>query len=664
LLIEQDEQMSLPLNYRTDRTAATCLAWAVGAFCLLWLPASSAQTDAALADSLIRQLPLLRNDTNKTYTFRDISYYLLQDHPDSALIYSRKGYELARGLGFLPGQIWNLNQEGYAHELLNHLDSALLCYEEAIDLARRAGDPLAEARMLNVLGTVYHHQGDFAAALAYYNQALQWFEELGDLEGRSQALNNLGIIYRVRRNYLKAVEVYGQSIAIKQQLGDRAGEAATLRNLGLAHAYLGGPERSLSYLHQAIAIHEDLDNPLEVAQCEVGIGSALYTLGRFEEAEAALISALQKLPESSALEYSTGLLLAGSLEAKRGQFGSGLVKMKQARELALATGRLDLLRQAEKELALAYEANGLLGSAAPHWKNYAAWSDSLASEQQQWAMEEMMARYESREKENRIRLQELALAEESAKNKYYLAVGLLFVLLFAGTSAYSYKRAKANQSLRQAHLITQTALRDKELLLKEMHHRVKNNLQMLNSLLSIQSREISDPKAKDAVQSSRSRVHSIALIHQLLYAREDFRQIDMRRFVDKLIGHCQQVYGLPERGIAIEAEVGPVFLDIDAATPIGLIINELIVNAIKHAFPHGRGGQIALCLGEKDGSLQLQVHDNGQGFQPTAEKPDSFGLKLIHTLAQRMGAALDVASTDGTTVTFLFPDLKPQGYAQ
>jgi two-component sensor histidine kinase/tetratricopeptide (TPR) repeat protein len=664
LLIEQDEQISHPLTNRADRAAARCLTWAVGAFCLIWLPASSAQTDAALADSLIRQLPLLRNDTSKAYIYRDISYYLLQPHPDSALIYSRRGYELARKLSFLPGQIWNLNQQGYAYELLNDLDLALLCYEQAIELARCAGDPVAEARMLNVLGTVYHHQGDFAEALAYYNQALRWFEELDDLEGRSQALNNLGIIYRVRRNYLKAVEVYGQSIAIKRQLGDRAGEAATLRNLGLAQAYLGQPERSLSYLHQAIAIHKDLDNPLEVAQCEVGVGSALYTLGRFEEAEAALKSALQKLPESSALEYSTGLLLVGSLEVKRGEFASGLAKMQQAHELALAAGRLDLLRQAEKELALAYEANGLPGRSAPHWKNYAAWSDSLASEQQQWAIEEMMARYESREKENRIRLQALALAEESAKNKYYLAVGLLFVLLFAGALAYSYKRAKANRALRQAHLVTQAALRDKELLLKEMHHRVKNNLQMLNSLLSIQSREISDPKAKDAVQSSRSRVHSIALIHQLLYAREDFRQIDMRRFVQKLIRHCQQVYGLPERDIAIAAEVGPLYLDIDAATPIGLIINELIVNSIKHAFPAEQDGQIFVCLREWEGTLQLQVRDNGQGFQPAAEKSDSFGLKLIHTLAQRMGATLDVASDDGTTVTFLFPDPKRQGYAQ
>lgn len=607
-----------------------------------------------LADSLINRLPLLPSDTNKTFVYRDISYYLLFSSPDSALIFSRRGYDLAERLLFIPGQIWNLNQQGYAHELNNHFDSALNCYMEALTLARQIEDQKVEANFLNVIGTVYYHQGSFAQAIAYYDAAAQLFDLLNDTDGLAQVLNNLGIVYRIRRNYERAIDVYKQSVSIKLKQNDRIGVANTLRNLGLLYAYIGQAEESLNYLKRAIDIHIAHDNQFEVAACEIGVGSALYTLGRLDEAESVLSKALPRLAETSVLEHCTGLLLIGSIDVQKGRLESGLEKLKQAYDLIKPSGRLDLLKTAEKEMARAAELLGHNQMAVTHWKNFAILSDSLASEQQQWAIEEIMARFESREKENLIQMQSLALAEESAKNKLYFAIGMLFVVLFVSALGYAYNRVRVNRKLKLAHVKTQSALDDKEMLLKEMHHRVKNNLQMLSSLLSLQMREISDEKALGVVQGNRSRLHSIALIHQLLYAREDFRQIDMKRFILNLAGHCEKIYDLKARHIKLIADVDPVLLDIDTATPIGLIINELVVNALKHAFPNGDGGQVVVSLKKQNDRVTLIVLDNGQGFKPESKKSDSFGLKLIDTLAKRMDANLEFAVEQGTKVTYGF----------
>jgi two-component system, sensor histidine kinase PdtaS len=612
------------------------------------------QTYQQLADSLIRQLPLLPNDTNKTYTYRDISYYLLLSNPDSALIFSRKGNDLAKRLLFVPGQIWNLNQQGFAHELNNNFDSAMRCYYEAIVLARRIGNRSAEARMLNVIGTAYYHVANFSEAIAYYDRAMQLLQEIDDAEGLSQVLNNLGILYRLRRNYRRATEIYEQSIVLKQALGDRKGEANTYRNFGLLYAHTGDLERSLQYLQQAIEIHHELGNMFGVVECEVGVGSALYLLGRYNEAEPILREALARLPETSTLENHIGLLLLGSIEVKNGFTQQGIRKMYDAYELVKPSGRLDLVMRAERELAVTNELLGQTRLAAQHWKNYAQLSDSLTSEQQQWAMEEMMARFESREKENLIQLQSLALAEESAKKKLFLTVWLLFVVLFAGSVGYAYNRLRVNRKLRLAHAQTQALLDDKEMLLKEMHHRVKNNLQMLNSLLSLQIREIRDEKALGVIEGNRSRLHSIALIHQLLYAREDFRQIDMQRFVNNLISHCKQIYDLEGKQIELHTEIDSLLLDIDIATPIGLIINELIVNAIKHAFPDGKKGLVTVQMKKLDKNLEMKVMDNGKGFEPQNKRKDSFGFKLINTLARKMEANLVFDHNNGTTVTYSF----------
>lgn len=191
------------------------------------------------------------------------------------------------------------------------------------------------------------------------------------------------------------------------------------------------------------------------------------------------------------------------------------------------------------------------------------------------------------------------------------------------------------------------SLNEKELLLREIHHRVKNNLQIVSTLLSLQSCEIEDQKVVDLYQQSQNRILSIALIHENLYQSEDLTNVNFARYVKNLIDDLFNSYGVDPNKIQLEMNIEEVILNIETAIPGGLIVNELISNTLKHAFPNGQG-KIHLELVKKDGNYVLKIKDNGkpypEGFE--VDKTDTLGMKLISNLVEQLDGKMSLNTTD------------------
>ncbi len=201
------------------------------------------------------------------------------------------------------------------------------------------------------------------------------------------------------------------------------------------------------------------------------------------------------------------------------------------------------------------------------------------------------------------------------------------------------------------------SLREKEALLKEIHHRVKNNLQVVSSLLGLQSRAVPNPETRRMFQESQDRIHSMALLHESLYQSDNLSEIDFPEYVRQLAAHLFQSYGVVAERIHLRTDLGPLHLNLDAAVPCGLIINELISNCLKYAFPDGREGEIRIELGEhEDGMTRLVVADNGIGLRGDVDwkTARSLGLRLVRTLAEQLGAKIEVQSQGGTAVHLMF----------
>jgi len=200
------------------------------------------------------------------------------------------------------------------------------------------------------------------------------------------------------------------------------------------------------------------------------------------------------------------------------------------------------------------------------------------------------------------------------------------------------------------------SLREKEALLKEIHHRVKNNLQVVSSLLGLQSRGAADPYLRRAFLESQNRIHSMALLHESLYQSGDLSQIDFPVYVRELTDHLCRSYGVGDR-IRLETSLDPMRLTIDTAMPCGLIINELVSNSLKYAFPDERRGRVVIELREREGGMaELTIADDGIGLPPDidVEKTRSLGLRLVRSLAQQLGSPAEFSSQSGTSVRILF----------
>jgi two-component system, sensor histidine kinase PdtaS len=212
--------------------------------------------------------------------------------------------------------------------------------------------------------------------------------------------------------------------------------------------------------------------------------------------------------------------------------------------------------------------------------------------------------------------------------------------------------------LKQEQERIQAALREKEILLGEIHHRVKNNLQIVYSLLDLQSSRITDQAALDMLRDSRSRIQSMALIHQTLHGSNDFSKVDFARFVETLLPSLIGSYGIDVNRITIGVDVEPVRLPIDAAVPCGLVVNELITNAVKHAFRDRDRGEIRIALARRaTDEIELSVSDNGIGlpdnFDP--ERTETLGLRLVSLLAGQLDGIFAIHRSGPSRFSMRFP---------
>jgi PAS domain S-box-containing protein len=221
---------------------------------------------------------------------------------------------------------------------------------------------------------------------------------------------------------------------------------------------------------------------------------------------------------------------------------------------------------------------------------------------------------------------------------------------FIAVALESEERAKAEKEILKS-------LQDKELLLREIHHRVKNNLAVISSLLYLQSKKTQNQEVLDALLESQMRIKSMVLVHEKLYRSKDLSSINYAGYIQSLATTLFRSYGYDSKKIRLELDVKELYLDTDSATNLGLIINELISNAVKHAFPDGREGKVTISMNvDEKGVYTLSVKDDGKGVLPDFDvySTDTLGLKLVSTLVEQLEGTLELDRNEGTCFIIRF----------
>ncbi len=212
----------------------------------------------------------------------------------------------------------------------------------------------------------------------------------------------------------------------------------------------------------------------------------------------------------------------------------------------------------------------------------------------------------------------------------------------------------------------QASLREKETLVREIHHRVKNNMQVISSLLSLQAATLKDEDSRRILKEGQLRIRAMALIHEKLYQASDFSRIDFASYLKSLGVYLSQFYKIDAERVRWETDLEEVSLDISSAVPCGLLFNELVSNAFKHAFPNGRRGTVRIRLRqEKDGTVDLRIADDGVGLPPELDfaHTESLGLQIVNTLIGQIGGTITHDGSKATAFTIRFKELEARARA-
>ena len=549
---------------------------------------------------------------------------------------------------------------------IGHLDPAasIPVLQRALAADRALGPNNDLRGIYTLLATEYNRAGDPVNAIYYGLEAVRLEEKRPQMDAASvAAYNHLGLVYYSQGDLKEAISCLRRARDLSYRL-----DTADIHMLTYSlakflmddHQYIP----AISAIRESIKIRPALAPGDSFFQANSFCEYYLHT-NRVDSARpyAERLIHLQKerKPDDGILKVSSIALLdyflaSGQYESVR-KYGHDMLTWAAHHGDALAAG------VAYRQLSKADSSLGDYLAAMNEYQSSIDILDSVRNARDARQIASLKLQYDLEKKDKDIlslthnqQLSNLALHQAGLTRNFIIA-GSVLLLILLGVAINRY-RLKQRSNRQLSHLLSEkdVLLTEKEWLLKEIHHRVKNNLQIGISLLNLQSYHIENEKAQSAIRQSRNRMYAMSLIHQRLYQADNLRTIDMQQYVAQLIESIADSYA-SEKEIDFQLAVQPLGLDVEHALPIGLILNETITNSLKYAFPDRRKGRISIILDTTDHHITLSVADNGVGAPAGFElhRDHSMGMQLIDILVQQLDGSIQMENQHGLAITIQFP---------
>ena len=560
-------------------------------------------------------------------------------------------------------------QEGNCRFLLGHIIECNPPFRKAISIYSELKMHKEEAQCLNLLGQAQQYLGNYSNALKHYFSAKDICQKVDDQKGLADVLSNIGTVYTFQKDYKVALETYANVLEIRQELKDKDGEADCYNKRGVVYLKRRKYQNALNEYLKALKILKHSNNVELKAQ-------SFYNVGNIYELQDNYRIALDYYRQAFDIYNTTGNIYGKSKTHL--SLGRTLMKFQKIQlageHLLLAlkdakpTGSADILLEIYEELANYYAAVGQVKPFQHHWQKFKTIHDTLYTTDKARVLKELQTLEtlkQSKEidaiKTNQKVLEtELAdiIDKEKKKERLFFSLVILLLLALAGSLLIlvgSARKSRKRMELKNVELQeTLLSKEEKEVLLKEIHHRVKNNMQIITSLLRLQSVNIEDEYIQSLYHESQNRIKSMALIHEELYQSQDLNQLDIKNYLEKLINNLILNYSLGTT-IRFETSVNVGKLGIDTLIPLGLLLNEIISNSFRHGFSNRENGNIYVNIQPIQGKeIQLEVGDDGSGFINDPETGESLGYELIESLVEQLEGSMTVRSDNGVHYSIQF----------
>ena len=649
-------------------------------------------------DSLVAALAGMKEDTIKVNLYFQIMDAYVYYKPAEGLSYQTAALDLATKTGWKIGVAKIKDRIGRLHWRMGNFSEALKYHNEALEVYQQTNDAYSRYILVEIAQD-YVDDDKYAQAETYLLKSVKLCIANDDKRHLSSAYDILRYMYGVQGNMTEATKIGYAYLKVSEEIGDKMSIYYAAIQLGKNFKEIGNYPDALKYLKQSLQAIHGSGNKLLESYAYLSVGDIYKTTGNIAEATNYYTNALQLANQSKDVNLLADVEFSmGDLSAVQGRYIDAITHYTQAvsgyksvshkadlakvyTEMGIAYTRLGKYTLATKSFNNAkalykelgvhlsmgqyYSGVALLDSAAGNWKGayqhyrkYIAINDSSFSDETLKKAVASQMQYESDKKEANIKAEQekkdlLTQAEiKRQRNILYSAFAVLAVVLVFSLLLFRQRNKIAKEKKRSDLL-----LMDKELLLKEIHHRVKNNLEVVSSLLALQSAQIDDPNTKEAMLAGQNRVHSIGIVHQKLYQGTNLGAIEMKDYFINLSESILDSFGAEKR-VTIECAMDQLDVDIDTAVPLGLIVNELLTNTLKYAFPAGQHGNVQIKLRKQaDGVLHLEVSDNGIGKSGVTQGT-GFGGQLIALLTQQLGGSMREEVENGTSIYFEFKPTK------
>jgi two-component system, sensor histidine kinase PdtaS len=572
----------------------------------------------------------------------------------------------------------------YLVKSMNDLDYAKKLYFKKIALLKEAGENKFYDVFL-LLAEIYYTEGNLNNALSYALQALRNIERLHADEDISQAYRLLGDIYRglneIGRagSYYRLCLDYSDGSAFKRNCG-----YSVLRSYTTVLISEGKSAEALAFAQNYIAVNP----PMFIFDHEFSedvLGACYDAVGNTGMAEKRYLEMIRwdtfcqvNLGKTM---YVPSNMVGAEAYHEIGKFYVSHNRYREAQPyLDKALTFKKIPAPIEKDVSFLQfrtdSASGNLLGAIRHYQRSVFLKDSLLASERLQELNYLNVQFETAEKERNIKLLEKEAQlqkrklDQSAQLRMWSGAAML-LLVAVLVILYNRNRLKNKKNIqleRQKEIINDKnvslsqLVREKEWLLKEVHHRVKNNLQIVTSLLNSQLDLISEGPVLYALLEGKRRIQAMAMIHQRLYNTDEYNSVLMPSYISELVDYLKESFN-PGNRVIFKLSIEPVVLNLSVAVPFALILNEAISNSLKHGFPDRREGTIIVELRSLGGQTKvLKVADDGVGIPPSVDErnPNSFGLRLIRGFTSDISGTLKIERSGGTSIVIVF-DVKDEG---
>lgn len=562
------------------------------------------------------------------------------------------------------GDLYNLNTD--YKKSLETLQLALSLYKK-VHYARLHG-------VYSLIGSTYNFLNDFSNALRYNLMAMEMGEKLHETGSiMSPIYNRLGMIYNSMEEYQKAYDCFSRGLHIAYLNRDTISIQSMQINISYVIRKRGDYSAALDTLRSLERLNPPVDDDGR-ADVYARYLSTYREMKAFDKAMPyykELVAGYRRGLQYPSVRQSTQMAIAsylqalGRMEESRPYLNDFVEESKKIVQPAAREMNVQLL------LYRADSAAGNIAGAMAHFLQFKRWSDTVRNVTRTRQMALFQIQFETAQKDQDIQLltqksalQEASLQKEVIFRNVIFAGGCALMIILALTYNRSRIKQRSNLQLqqKQEEINIQNEqlmklLQEKEWLLREIHHRVKNNLQIVISLLNSQSVYLDNQDAIDAIRNSQHRMYAMSLIHQKLYQTDNLATIDMSWYIRELSAYMKESFPTAAT-ISFHLEISPLELDVAQAVPLGLILNEAVSNAIKYAFKGRSEGRIDISLENIAGQQwRLCIFDNGTGLPATfdLEATTSLGMNLMRGLSDQLDATFTVESKEGTIITIVFP---------